>query len=101
MATLASGRPVIASRLPVFREIGEDGDCLVLVSPNAPLELAEAIRGVVDDAEKAKRLVTNARNLCLARSPEVVADLHAGVYGVNGLHGVSAPAGLAMAGVAG
>jgi glycosyltransferase involved in cell wall biosynthesis len=80
MAALASGRPVIASRLPAFRELADDGDCLVLVSPNAPFELAEAIALLADDPDRGKRLTTNARTLCLDRSPEVVAELHTQVY---------------------
>jgi hypothetical protein len=56
---------------------------MVLVSPNAPLELAEAIALLADDPDRGKRLTTNARTLCLDRSPEVVAELHAQVYGIR------------------
>jgi glycosyltransferase involved in cell wall biosynthesis len=83
MAALASGRPVIASRLPAFRELADDGDCLALVSPNAPLELAEAVALLADDPDRGKRLTTNARALCLDRSPEVVTELHTQVYGIG------------------
>ena len=69
---LASGRPVIGSRVAALAEIEDDGQCIRLVTPNAPRELAAAILEVDGDEEAAKTLVANAEAYCARTGwPEV------------------------------
>ncbi|MGB8356221.1 MAG: glycosyltransferase [Chthoniobacteraceae bacterium] len=57
---LVSGKPVIASQIPAFREVNEMGDCMAMVPPGASYELALAIERVAGDDSEKKRLVENA-----------------------------------------
>lgn len=52
---LACGRPVVASGLPVVRELARDGEAL-LVPPGAPDALAAALLRVLEDEDFAARL---------------------------------------------
>jgi glycosyltransferase involved in cell wall biosynthesis len=59
---MASGRPIVASDLPSFREI-LDPQTAVLVPPDDAPALAAGINTVLDDAGLAARLVARARAL--------------------------------------
>jgi glycosyltransferase involved in cell wall biosynthesis len=52
---LSCGRPLVASGLPVVREIARDGEAL-LVPPGAPDAFATAIVRLLEDAALAERL---------------------------------------------
>lgn len=54
--TLSLGRPVIASALEPFLDIKRRSDCLRLVAPSCPFELAEAIRQMIPDHRERMRL---------------------------------------------
>ena len=91
---LASGKPVIASLIPAFREVNEMGDCLAMVSPAAPRELALAIERLAgNDAEKT-RLVKNAAAYSRTHTWEKFAQETAAIYkefdGGHGRNGQSA-----------
>ncbi|HEX7166225.1 MAG TPA: glycosyltransferase [Acidimicrobiales bacterium] len=77
---LASGRPLIASDLPVFRELVDDWDCAELVAPDAPNRLAETIQRIVDDDERSKELVENAAEAATAWAWPRVAEEHVQIY---------------------
>jgi FkbM family methyltransferase len=77
---LASGKPVIASDIPVFRELVAERDCAVLVPPRSPAELALAIRHLADDPERTRALVANARAWCDETSWSSVAQEHHDLY---------------------
>jgi heptosyltransferase-2 len=57
----AVGRPVIASRLGALAELIEDGRTGLLVPPNDPAALAEAIQRLIGDADLRARCVAEAR----------------------------------------
>lgn len=59
--------PVIASDLPVLREIIEDGDTGILVRPGDSSALARAILRVLDDRELAQRLGARGRQAAVER----------------------------------
>ena len=61
MEAMASGRPVVASALSGIPELVEDGASGVLVPPGDPERLAEAIRSLLDDPERARRLGQHGR----------------------------------------
>jgi glycosyltransferase involved in cell wall biosynthesis len=84
MWALASGRPVVASSIPAFRELHQAAGCLQLVHPKAPNELAAAIEVVVDDERLAKKLVDNATAYCEANSWTRIAHAHLPVYELAG-----------------
>jgi glycosyltransferase involved in cell wall biosynthesis len=53
---LACGRPLVASNLPVVRELVREGRDALLVPPDAPEAVAEAILRLLGDAHLAARL---------------------------------------------
>ena len=53
---LAMGLPVVASDLPAVREVLAEGEVGILVPPEAPFALADAITRVLDDPELARSL---------------------------------------------
>ena len=53
---LACGRPVVASNLPVVRELVREGRDALLVAPDAPEALAAAVLRLLDDPRLAARL---------------------------------------------
>lgn len=58
---ISSGKPVIGSRIPAFREINEEAECMALVTPGAVHELRWQIQKVSSDSELREKLVRNAR----------------------------------------
>ncbi len=58
---LSSGKPVVASNIPAFKEITDFCECMSLVSEGADYELAWHIENLVMDTAKQERLVQNAR----------------------------------------
>ncbi len=58
---LSSGKPVIASRTLTFKEINDSANGMLLVTPNAPYELAWRIQQLAESPEHAAELVRNAQ----------------------------------------
>jgi glycosyltransferase involved in cell wall biosynthesis len=54
---MAAGVPVIASDIPVCREVLDGGNCGLLVPLGEPRALADAIRNLLDDQSLRMRLV--------------------------------------------
>jgi len=57
---MAAGRPVVASNLPVVRELAREERDALLVPPDAPDALADAILRVLEDERLARRLAGHA-----------------------------------------
>jgi len=53
---MAAGLPIVASDLPALREVLRDEDNALLVPPNDPVRLADAIRRLLDEPGLAERL---------------------------------------------
>ena len=58
---MATGIPVIASDLPVVRELGEDGVHFLLVKPGSAKSIKDAVFRLQNDQELATQLPINAR----------------------------------------
>ncbi|MDZ7724654.1 MAG: glycosyltransferase family 4 protein [candidate division KSB1 bacterium] len=58
---MAAGSPVVASDLPVFREVLDDGRNGVLVKPGSPQHLAAGIRKALDNPSFAAQLARTAK----------------------------------------
>lgn len=58
---LSSGRPVIASKIEAFQHVNRLGNCMFMVTPEKPAELAWAIEKTLADEALSDRLVENAR----------------------------------------
>lgn len=58
---MASGRPIVAVDLPVLREVLGDEPAAIMVPPDSPERLAEAIETLVDDDDLGRRLAVTAR----------------------------------------
>ena len=53
---MAAGRPIVASRLPVVRELLSHEETALLCKPDRPRHLADAIRRFLDDPALGRRL---------------------------------------------
>jgi glycosyltransferase involved in cell wall biosynthesis len=53
---MACGRPVVASNLPVVRELARDDVDALLFAPDDPADLARCVLAILDDASLAQRL---------------------------------------------
>ena len=80
---LASSRPVIGTRIPAFQELNRELEAMVLVTPNAPHELARALLDLDVDLGRRARLVAAAAELAKRHSWPNAALAHARVYGVD------------------
>lgn len=58
---MATGIPVIASDLPVVRELGEDGVHFLLVKPGSAKAIKDAVLQLKNERELAKQIANNAR----------------------------------------
>ena len=61
LESMAAGTPVIASDLPVVRELGRDGEHFLLVKPGSVDQLAEAALRLRSDPDLASRIALQAR----------------------------------------
>jgi glycosyltransferase involved in cell wall biosynthesis len=64
---MAAGVPVIASDFPLWREIVEGNGCGICVDPTSPADVADAIRALLADPERARRMGDNGRRAVLER----------------------------------
>jgi glycosyltransferase involved in cell wall biosynthesis len=64
---MAAGRPIVASNLPVVRELVREGRDALLVPPDVPEALAEAILRILGDERLARRLADHAARRARAR----------------------------------
>ena len=81
LEAMAQGTPVVASKVGGIPEIVDDARTGLLVPPNSPAPLAEAIRRLWDDPELARRLAETARGTVVPRYRwEAVAASIEGVY---------------------
>jgi len=69
---LMAGRPVVASAVGAIPEVLRDGRDALLVAPDDPRALAEAIGRLVEDAELRQRLVAEGRRRVQAEFAEEV-----------------------------
>jgi glycosyltransferase involved in cell wall biosynthesis len=58
---MASGTPVIASDMPVVRELGTDGEHFLLVKPGSAKAIKDAVLRLIQEPELAPRLAIAAR----------------------------------------
>lgn len=61
LESMAARCPAVASRVGGIPELIEDGKTGLLVEPENPLALAEAIRSLLENKDKAKEISSNAR----------------------------------------
>lgn len=67
LEAMAAGKAIVASRVSGVEEVLVHGECGLLVSPDCPEELAEAIRRLLDDPVLARRLGMAARRRAVER----------------------------------
>jgi glycosyltransferase involved in cell wall biosynthesis len=74
---LASGTPVVASRVGPVPEIVIDGETGVLVPPKSPADLANAIASLLHDSDRRRSMAERGRQDAVARFslPRMVKDL--------------------------
>jgi glycosyltransferase involved in cell wall biosynthesis len=78
---MASGTPVVVSRIPGVEEVIEDGVTGALAEPLHPEDLGEKVRAICDDPERARSMGKAARERVLERfTIERVADRLLDVY---------------------
>ena len=64
---MAAGMPVIASDFPLWRQIIEDADCGLLVDPQNPQAIADAIAELLADDERARLMGLSGKQAVLAK----------------------------------
>jgi glycosyltransferase involved in cell wall biosynthesis len=67
LEAMAAGKPIVASRVSGVEEVLIHGECGLLVRPDCPEELAEAIRRLLDDPVRARHLGMAARRRAVER----------------------------------
>jgi len=80
---MAAGTPVVVSRVGGLPDLVDHGNCGVVVEPQEPVELADAIRRLVDDPDLARRLGEAGRDRARGYTSERVCSMVEAVY-----HGV-------------
>ncbi len=77
---VSSGKPVVASTIPTFRELAGKHNCLKLCNPKAPHELAWTIERLAASEVEKRELVANANAYCeQAGWPNAAAEV-LGIY---------------------
>ena len=82
---MAAGRAIVASDLPVIREVLTDGETALLCAPALPEQWQSALRSMKNDRQLAGRLAENGRALLLrkytwsARAATILAEPHRAV----------------------
>jgi glycogen(starch) synthase len=61
LEAMAAGRPIVATAVGGVPEFVSDGETGLLVEPENPVALCDAMRSIVDDADLARRLSARAR----------------------------------------
>jgi glycosyltransferase involved in cell wall biosynthesis len=61
-------RPTVATAVPAFCELNVQANCLRLVTPDAPFELAHAIRELAGDFNERRRMFAAARTFARLHS---------------------------------
>jgi glycosyltransferase involved in cell wall biosynthesis len=64
---MAAGRPLVASNMPILRELVRDDVDALLFSPNDPDDLARQILALLSDVELSKRLAESASERALTK----------------------------------
>jgi phosphatidylinositol alpha-mannosyltransferase len=78
---MLTGKPVIASDIPVHRETLRDGETGILLPLDDPAAWSEAIVALLEDAPRARRLGANARRDAVERfDVRRIAQLHERLY---------------------
>jgi glycosyltransferase involved in cell wall biosynthesis len=77
---LTSGKPVITSNIPAFREINDTYDCMMMVAPNMSSELAWQIRRLVASPKLQQQLTQNAQRYADDHSWESIARRYASQF---------------------
>jgi glycosyltransferase involved in cell wall biosynthesis len=80
---LASGRPVVASRIPAFEELNEGAPRVFLATPAAPVELARRIIQLDQDEAMKAELTKNALSYIEETSWPRVARQYLDIYGMR------------------
>jgi len=96
LESMASGVPVLASDLPVVRDLVDDGEQGLLVAPDRPGELARAVRTLLDFPDRATAMGAAGRARVAERfsweaSVAALADLYASLE--HGWIGANVPEG--------
>lgn len=69
---LATGTPLVTADTPAARELVVDGETAILVPPDDPRALADALRRLAGDRELLARLSANGRRIYAERASEAV-----------------------------
>ena len=77
---LAQGRPVVATALTPLRELQQRGECLALVQPDNPLDLAKTLGALLDDPTAREALSRATRAYAAAHSADMTARRTVEVY---------------------
>ncbi len=80
MEAAASGLPAVATNIAGVRSVVEDGETGLLVPPNDPAALAEALRDMLSDAALLAKMGQSAREFALTRTWKSAGDKYMEIY---------------------
>ena len=80
LEAMASGTPVVASDIPVFREFMTDGSNALLADPADPDDIASAVLRVLADGALRERIAANGVRTAQAYTWPAAAERHLDVY---------------------
>lgn len=75
-----AGAPLVATRISAPGELVKDGDTGLLVDPEDPKQIADAMARVLDEPELGARLAANGRAALAAYAPHMVAPRYVAAY---------------------
>ena len=64
---MGAGIPVVASNIPLWKEIVEGNDCGVVVDPLDPAEIAKAVSFFISNPDEAERMGRMGRDAVLKK----------------------------------
>lgn len=77
---LNSGKPIIASKIPAFYELNQDANCMLMITPECPVELAWQIMNLDKNEQLQQTLVNNALNYVQENSWDNISTIHLDLY---------------------
>jgi phosphatidylinositol alpha-mannosyltransferase len=80
LEAMAAETPIVATDLPGYANVARAGVDAELVHPGDPRALAAALRLVLDDPERARRLVASGRERAEGFSMDRLAQRYVGLY---------------------
>jgi glycosyltransferase involved in cell wall biosynthesis len=75
-----SGKPIIATKIPAFEEINQEYNCMLMVSPECPVELSLGILNLDKNEQLQQELVKNSLSYAYENSWDKISRIYLDLY---------------------